>query len=265
MENKTKRKKVGLALGGGGAKGFAHIGIIKILEKNNIPIDFIAGTSIGALVGGFYAASKNIEYVEGVALNNDMFQFASMMFELTRDGGFVKGDKVLKFLKEKLDEVDFNELQIPFAATVTELNAGETEYFENNGDVAEAIRASISYSPVFSPVTIKNKVYVDGGLSCPVPAEKVRQMGADIVIAVDLDNDFVFHKEALGNTYRIFRTSLKVLMKKLGEYNTQDAEITIRPPVGKFHTWSDFDKARQLIKIGENSASKIIKDIKKLL
>jgi NTE family protein len=263
--SKINRKKIGLALGGGGAKGFAHIGVLKVLEENNIPIDFIAGTSIGALVGSFYSASKDVDYVRDVAVDNAGTRFTSMMFELTRDGGLVKGDKVLNFLKDKLDEIDFNELQIPLAITATELNSGSIKYFEKKGDVAEAIRASISYPPIFSPVKIKNKLYVDGGLSCQVPVDKVREMGADIVIAVDLENNYVFHQEAIGNTYKIFRASIKVLIRMLSQYNTTDADIVIRPPVGKYRTWMDFDKASYLIKIGENSARKALKDIKRLL
>ncbi len=265
------RKKIGLALGGGGAKGLAHIGILKVFEQNNIPIDYIAGTSIGAMVGGYYAASKSARFVEEVALNSDMKQFASLMFELTRDGGLVRGDKILAYLEKSLDGMDFSELKIPFAAAATELNCGDVYYFEKEGDVARAIRASISYPPVFAPLKIKNKLYVDGGLSCQVPVDKVKQMGADIVVAVDLEGDYVFHKKvfnqaaAIGNTYRVFRASIKVLVKKLGEYNTQKADLVITPLVGKYRTWADFDKARQLIKIGEESAKKALKDIKKLL
>jgi len=271
MKKKNRRPKIGLALGGGGAKGFAHIGIIKVLERNNIPIDYIAGTSIGALVGGFYAACKNIDYVEDVAVYSDIRRFASLMFELTRGGRLVGGDKILEFLKSGLDEIDFSELEIPLAVVATELNSGEIHYFEKSGDVSEAIRASISYPPVFAPVKIKNKIYVDGGLSCQVPVDKVRQMGADIVIAVDLEKDYVFHKNAfnqeaaIGNTYKIFRLSIRVLMKKLAEYNSKSAEVLITPPVGKYRTWMDFDKVRNLIKIGEKSARKALKEIKKYL
>jgi NTE family protein len=271
MNSRKHRPKIGLALGGGGAKGFAHIGIIKVLERNNIPIDYIAGTSMGALVGGFYAASRDINYVEKIALDSDLGKFMSLMLEFTRGGGFVGGEKVLNFLKESLDEIDFNELQIPLAVTATELNSGEIHYFEKKGDVAEAIRASISYPPVFAPYKIKNKLYVDGGLSCQIPADKVRQMGADVVIAVDLEKDYVFHKKvfdnakAIGNTYKIFRSSIRVLMKKLAEYNSKDADIVIVPPVGKYRTWMDFDKAGSLIKIGEKSAKNALKDIKKLV
>lgn len=270
MKNKS-RKKIGLALGGGGAKGLVHIGIIKVLEKNKIPIDFIAGTSIGALVGGLYAASKDIGYVEKIALDSNMDRFVSMMLEFTRSGGLVRGEKVLKFLKNSLDEVDFQELQIPFVAVATELNSALTYYFEKKGDVAEAIRASISYPPVFSPYKIKNKLYIDGGLSCQVPADKVRSMGADVVIAVNLEDDYIFQKNmfareaAIGNTYRLLDSSMKVLVRNLAEYNAKNADVVINPKVGKFGAWSDFDKAKRLIKIGEKSAKKAISEVKRLI
>jgi len=265
MNSKKHRPKIGLALGGGGAKGFAHVGIIKVLERNNIPIDYIAGTSMGALVGGFYAACKNIDYVEDVAVHSNIRQFASLMFELTRGGGLIGGDKVLAFLKSGLDEVDFSELGIPLAVVATELDSGEIHYFEKSGDVAEAIRASISYPPVFAPVKIKNKIYVDGGLSCQVPVDKVRQMGADIVIAVDLEEDYVFHRETMGNAYKVFHASIKVLMRELSKYNSECADVVIVPLVGKYRTWRDFDKTKKLIKIGEIAGRKALKSIKKLL
>lgn len=268
---KHTRKKIGLALGGGGAKGLSHIGVIKILEQNKIPIDFIAGTSIGALVGGLYAAGKDIGYVEKIALDSNMDKFASMMIEFTRSGGLVRGEKVLKFLKDSLDEIDFRELQIPFVAVATELNSALTYYFEKKGDVAEAIRASISYPPVFSPYKIKNKLFIDGGLSCQVPAEKVRSMGADIVIAVNLENNYIFRKDAfnreaaIGNTYRLLDSSMKVIVRNLAEHDIRYADVVINPKVGKFGTWSDFDKAKKLIKIGEKSAKKAISEVGQLM
>lgn len=266
----NKRKKIGLALGGGGAKGLAHIGVLKVLEKNSIPIDYIAGSSIGAVIGAYYAASKSVDYVEKIALSSDINTFASLMIELTNRGGFVEGNKILNYFEKTLDGIDFSELQIPLAIVATELNSGKEYYFEKSGDVASAIRASISYPPVFAPFKIKNKMFVDGGLSCLVPVEKVRQMGADIVIAVDVERDYVFNKKdfeqsALRNTYKVFRVSIKVLLRKVGQYDTQNADIVITPPVGKFRTWMDFDKAKKLIKIGEESALKSLKEIKSLI
>jgi NTE family protein len=269
--SKTNRKKIGLALGGGGAKGLAHIGVLKVLERNGIPIDYIAGTSIGAMVGAYYAASRDVKYVERVALNSNMNQFASLMIELTRYGGLVRGNKVMAYLEKSLDGIDFSELEIPFAAVATELNCGESVYFEKKGDVATAIRASISYPPVFAPLKIKNKLYVDGGLSCQVPVKKVFDMGADVVIAVALENDYIFKKRefdketAFGNTYRVLNSSIKVLVKRLGEYDTKDADVIISPKVGTLRTWMDFGKSNRIIKIGENAAQKSMKDIKKLL
>ena len=273
--SKIKRKKIGLALGGGGAKGLAHIGVLKVLERNDIPIDYIAGTSIGAMVGGYYAASKSVSYVEKMALDSNMSRFASLMFELTREGGLVRGNKILAYLEKSLDGIDFSELEIPFAAVATELNCGETVYFEKKGDVAAAIRASISYPPVFSPFKIKNRLFVDGGLSCQVPVKKVFDMGADVVIAVALENDYIFKKRefdkeaafgnTFGNTYRVLNSSIKVLVKRLGEYDTKCANVVISPKVGSLRTWMDFGKSDRIIKIGEDAAKKSIKDIKKLL
>ncbi len=269
---KHKRKKIGLALGGGGAKGFAHIGVIKVLEKNNVPIDFITGTSIGALVGGFYAASKSSDYLEQIASDSSVGKFISLMAEFTGGrGGIIGGEKVLNFLSEGLDGIDFKDLKIPFAVTVTNLNSGETEYFEKSGDVAQAIRASISYPPIFSPYKIKNKMYVDGGLSCQVPVSKARLMGADLVIAVNLEDEYVLNKKAfekesiMTSAYNVFNSSIKILVKKVAEYDVENADFVLNLPVGKFKTWSDFGKAEELIKIGEEFAKENIKNIKKTL
>ncbi len=269
---KIKRKKIGLALGGGGSKGFAHIGVIKVLKKNNIPIDFITGTSIGALVGGFYAASEDPEYLESVASGSSSGKFISLMTEFTGGrGGIVGGEKVLNFLSEGLDGIDFKDLKIPLAVTATELNSGETEYFEKSGDVAQAIRASISYPPIFSPYKIKNKLYVDGGLSCQVPAQKARLMGADLVIAVNLEDEYVLNKKVfekesiMTSTYSVFNASIKILVKKVAEYDIKEADIALNLPVGRFKTWSDFGRAKDLIKIGEEFTKKNIKNIKKAL
>jgi len=270
MKNK-KRKKVGLALGGGGAKGWAHVGVLKVLEKNKIPIDYIAGSSIGALIGGYYAASRSADYVEKIALSSTAKEFALMMFEPTSSGGFVRGNKILDFLEKSLDGIDFSELDIPLAVTATELNSGQTVYFEKRGDVAQAIRASISYPPVFAPFKIKNKFYVDGGLTCQVPVKKVFDMGADVVIAVDLEGDYQFKKSqfdkemVLGSAYRITNFSIKTLVRKLAQYDTQLADIVIAPKVGRFRTWMDFGKSKQIIKVGEKAAQEVIGKIKKLI
>ena len=154
---------------------------------------------------------------------------------------------------------------------VVHKNSGETEYFEKSGDVAQAIRASISYPPIFSPYKIKNKLYVDGGLSCQVPAQKARLMGADLVIAVNLEDEYVLNKKVfekesiMTSTYSVFNASIKILVKKVAEYDIKEADIALNLPVGRFKTWSDFGRAKDLIKIGEEFTKKNIKNIKKAL
>ncbi|HPW34632.1 MAG TPA: patatin-like phospholipase family protein [Candidatus Paceibacterota bacterium] len=263
--SKNNRPKIGLALGGGGAKGISHVGVIKVLEENNIPIDFITGTSIGAMVGGFYSALKNISYIENIIKKTDIKKFLFMMFDPTREAGLVHGDKVIKFIRESLGDVDFKELSIPFSAVATDLSSTNAFYFEKKGDLVEAIRASISYPPIFAPVKIGNHILVDGGLVCPVPTEKVKEMGADIVIGVNLEEDYILPSDAPKSISKIFDRSIQTTIKKMASENMKIADISINPKVGSFRTWRDFDKGGGLIEIGRQATLEKIQEIKKRL
>jgi NTE family protein len=180
-----KKKKVGLVLGCGGAKGLSHIGVIKFLEEMEIKIDFIAGASIGALIGGAYASGLSIKELEDIALETDLTSTAKLFSPGFGKSGLVTGSKVQEFLTSKLDNKKIENLQIPFTAVATDIITGQEIHF-NKGDLVEAIRASISIPIIFQPVIWNNIVLVDGGLVNPVPIDVARRMGADHIIAVNV-------------------------------------------------------------------------------
>lgn len=185
-------KKIGLALGSGSARGWAHIGVIRALTEAGIRVDCVAGTSIGALVGAVYA-SGNIDTLEEVVLELDWKQIAYFFDVVFPKSGLIDGKKVADFIRSHVEEINIEELALPFRAVSTDLATGR-EVVIKQGDIIQAVRASISVPGIFTPVRKEGAILVDGGLVNPVPVSVVRQMGADFVIAVDLNHDIVGKK-----------------------------------------------------------------------
>ena len=187
--NQRHPKKIGLALGSGSARGWAHIGVIRALSEAGIRVDCVAGTSIGAMVGAAYASGK-IDELEETALQFDwrhIFHFFDIVFPKS---GLIDGMKVADFIRSHVEEKNIEELPIPFRAVTTDLTTGH-EVVIQDGDIIEAVRASISLPGIFTPVKKNGKILVDGGLVNPVPVSVVRGNGADFVIAVDLSRDMM--------------------------------------------------------------------------
>ena len=249
---KLKRPKIGLALGSGGPRGLAHIGVIKVLEENNIPIDFIAGSSIGAMVGGFYATAKDIDQVEKIAMGTNWKMILALIDPSFRQG-LLGGKKVNNFIEDHVDKMNFKDLKIPFSVVATNFKNGDVVII-NKGDVASAIRASISLPLVFKPVERGNKLLVDGGLSLPVPVEVVRKMGADLVIAVNLDADYFANNNENNKFgfYKMAENSINLLRHHLAHRNVENADIVISPQVGNAH-WGKFLDGKDIISAGEKS------------
>ncbi len=180
-----KSKKIGLALGSGIAKGFAHVGVLEALEKNDIKVDYIAGTSMGAVVGALYASGMKVDEIRKVIKNIKWEE----LVDFTLPGkGILSGKKIEIFLRELLKGKTFRKLKIPLRIVATDIVNGEKIIFKS-GDVASAVRASISLPGIFVPYRHGGKIYVDGGVVDPVPVNVVRSMGADIVIGVDLSTE----------------------------------------------------------------------------
>ena len=261
----VKHKKIGLALGGGAAKGLAHIGVIKALENAGINIDFIAGTSMGALVGGYYAATKDITGLETIILDikkRDIFSLRDIIKK--RDGALFRGEPIAERLKKELGDMKIENCQIPFIAVTTNIKNGD-EARLNSGNLVDAIRASIAIPLIFSPVEIDGKLLMDGGLVNPVPADVVKKMGAEYVIAIDVSSRWLqAPEEMIGvkDMYSIISQTLSVLEYQLAKnVLKQSADIVIKPPI--FHyDWFEFENSSEIIKIGEEETQLRLKEIR---
>lgn len=223
--------KIGLALGVGGAKGLAHIGAIKVLEREGIPISMIAGASVGALIGGAYAARKDISYVEQVATDTNWQHIVPMLFEPSLIKGLLRGDKLKKFITDKVGDGEISTLPISFAAVATDILTGESLMIRE-GKLDDAIRASISVPLIFKPIEIDGKVLMDGGLSMPVPVAAVHQMGADLVIALNLNEDYThIGKTNLGSASS---AAVTCLVHHLARHGVEKADVVVTPKVAHF-------------------------------
>jgi len=262
----ANRKKVGLALGSGGARGLAHIGVIKVLLEEKIPIDVVVGTSMGAFVGGLYAAWGDINQLETEALSFGYREWMSMFFDPVWGSGLIKGDKIEKKLKEIVEDARIEELKIPFGAVATDLNTAEVVVIDK-GDLARGVRASGSVPLLFEPVIMGGRHLVDGGVSCPVPVEIARQMGADIVIAVNLDSVYFLPENRNKETtspLAILKNSLFLLKYHLAEKEVRESDVIINPLI-PYVKDLDFVNKAEIITGGEEAARKMVSLIKKLL
>ena len=191
-EQSTHQPKIGLALGSGSARGLAHIGVIRALKDTGIHIDCVAGTSFGAMIGAVFASGK-LDSLQDAYLAMDWKNIAYFFDVVFPKSGIIDGNKVADFLREYVHSERIEELPLPFKAVATELDSGKEVILET-GDVIDAVRASISVPGMFTPIRLNEQVLVDGGLVNPVPVNVVRAMGADIVIAVDVNHDIVSGK-----------------------------------------------------------------------
>jgi Predicted esterase of the alpha-beta hydrolase superfamily len=260
----NSRKKIGLALGSGALKGIAHIGVIKVLEKNHIPIDFIAGSSIGALVGALYAANPDSKALEKIVLATDLKRSLGLL-----DPGFKKGllrgKKIEQFLKQYLSHKDFKDLKIPLVIAATNLKTGEAEIIKE-GDVISAVRASISLPVVFEPIQREGQWLVDGGMTMPLPVKPLKDMGADIVLAVNLYNyskrSRRFSKIKIS---KIGSESAEIMLYQLAKRDIKEAQVVIAPDVEGYNLLELIKHRRKILRLGEEAAEEKIPLIKKLL
>lgn len=260
---KPPKKKIGLALGSGGAKGLAHIGVIKVLERNNIPIDCIAGTSAGALIGGAYAKTKDIDKIEDIIRESKYRDLIRTFFDPTRSPGLVKGQSILEFLEEKIGTADIKDLNIPFQAVATDIKTGNSVIFDK-GDLLEAIRASISIPILLTPVSKKDKILIDGAFSDPIPANVVKKMGADIVIAVNLNNESIIRDNKKINSISMTQTIIDLFSYNLSIEKVKEADIVINPKTTNV-SWLKFAGGIDLIQKGEEATLEVLPEIKKLV
>ena len=250
--------KIGLALGGGGAKGFAHIGVVKVLEENHIPIDVVVGTSAGAVVGVLYAYGFDWYHIQKILKNVGVALFD---FSLSSNG-FIQGGKLRELINSSVNYLPIQDFSRAFAAVATDLGSGEVQLLAK-GDAGQAVQASSSIPAIFQPTEIGGHLYVDGGLSAPVPVSQTRQMGADVVIAVDISDRI----QAPGSFYQPtswFSTidqTVTILLNKQLMQELKKADVVIQPNIQSvpFFNFLSIDPA---VKEGEEAARRALPNIK---
>ena len=266
---KNKRPKIGLALGSGGIKGYSHVGVLKVLEKNKIPIDFIAGSSIGAMIGSVYSYLKDSKKLEEIVLSTSWNQIASLM-SFSLSDGLIKGEMIEKYIDEITWGVNFQDLKIPLGIATTNFQTGESVNLFR-GDVSSAVRASASIPWIFKSVKRGGKMLCDGGLSNPVPVDMVREMGADIVIAVNLDNESYFNSKKYKGKHFYLKAlkSIQFLQYNLAKEHLKSVDVLIEPSVGDLGLFGLNSLLKQdgekIVLKGEKATEKALIKIKKLL
>ncbi|MBN1534412.1 MAG: patatin-like phospholipase family protein, partial [Spirochaetes bacterium] len=284
------RPKVGLVLSGGGAKGIAHVGVLKVLEEAGVKVDYIAGTSMGSIVGGFYAIGYDAKSLEKFALEepwdellsdemslrnipieekNDeskyILSFALKGFGFELPKGVIKGQKLmtrLSILTLPYHQVqDFNKLPIPFRCVATDIETGEAVVFDR-GFLPKALRASMSIPSALTPVEIDGRLLVDGGVVRNFPVSDVRAMGADIVIGVDVGAP-LYKKEEITSLAEILEQSISFLNDISTKQERKKCDILILPDIRGLGV-TDFAKAKDIIKRGEDAARSVYPQLKKL-
>lgn len=239
--------KVGLALGGGAAKGFAHIGVIKMLEANGLTPAVVAGTSAGSVVGALYASGMNAFELQEKAVALDETRIRDLQLS---SGGLVLGQKLEDYVNEQVRRRPLEQMAKPFVAVATRLEDGQRTVFAR-GNTGQAVRASSSVPGVFQPVTIGKYHFVDGGIVSPVPVDAARQLGADVVVAVDISNKA--RGKTPGDLLGTLNQSIAIMGQKLGEAELARADVIIRPQVLEIGA-ADFTQRANAILEGEKAA-----------
>ncbi|MDE2247946.1 MAG: patatin-like phospholipase family protein [Xanthomonadaceae bacterium] len=239
--------KIGLALGGGAAKGFAHIGVIKMLEASGIHPAVVAGTSAGSVVGALYASGMDAFQMQQVAFGLDEAKIRDVRLF---SGGLVRGKALEDYVNQLVNQQPIERLKLPFAAVATELETGQRTVFVR-GNTGQAVRASCSVPGVFEPVSIRRKHYVDGGVVSPIPVDAARQLGADFVIAVDISA-----RPDGGNPQgmlNIVGQSITIMGRQLARQEIARADVVIRPDLSGIGP-TDFEQKNLAILAGEKAA-----------
>lgn len=243
----SHKPKIGLALGGGAARGFAHIGVIKMLESQGIVADYVVGTSAGAVVGALYAGGNDAYAMQKIAQKLDETIFA----DWTLGGrGFLKGEALQSFVNQQLKNRPLEGLNKPFAAVATDLKSGERVVFRT-GDTGLAVRASAAVPGIFQPTQFRGKTYVDGGLTSPIPVRAAREMGADFVIAVDISDRP--EGQPIDSLTGIMWQTITIMGGAIGQTELREADIVIRPNIPYVKSW-DFAARHDSILEGERAA-----------
>jgi NTE family protein len=258
VQSLPKPAKIAVVLGAGSSKGFAHIGVLKILETNKVPIHMIIGTSVGSVVGSLYAYGHNAFQLQKISFS---IEKADVVDLIIPDNGFIKGEKLEEFVNKTVNHTPMEKLKIPFYAVAADVQSGQEIAF-GRGNTGQAVRASCSIPGVFRPVRIGDRMYVDGGVVSPVAVDAAKRLGADVVIAVDVSKDAGRAKPE--TTVETIFQSLNIMYSKLASIQINQADVIIRPKVGYISS-SDFSKRHEAILEGEKAAIEVLPQIRGIL
>nr|WP_208404454.1 patatin-like phospholipase family protein [Saccharococcus thermophilus] len=247
-----------MALGSGGARGFAHLGVLKVLEEENIPISYIAGSSIGALVAALYASGLGLDRLYKLAKSFRRNNFIDLTIPKM---GLIAGKRITEFIRLLTKGKKIEELEIPIAIVATDLQTGAKVVFRQ-GDVARAVRASISIPGIFVPAEVDGRLLVDGGVVDRVPVSVAREMGADIVIAVDVSPVNV--NSEITSIFDVILQSLDILQDEIVSHRQLASDVMIRPRVEAYSSRA-FTDIEEIIAIGEEEARKDIAKIRQAI
>jgi NTE family protein len=242
-----KPPRVGLALGGGAARGFAHIGVIQVLEENGIKVDLVAGTSAGSLVAALYASGKGGKEMQTLAEGMDEGGITDWSFPLR---GLIRGEALARFIRDKTGGKGIEQMALPLGIVATDLSDGSAILFRS-GDTGTAVRASSAVPAVFQPVKIGQREYVDGGLVSPVPVRFAREMGAQFIIAVDITSPP--EKDPPGDAFRMLMQTFSIMGRSINMFELREADAVIRPKLEGVGS-ADFTARRRAIQAGREAA-----------
>ena len=250
-----KPPRIGLALGGGAARGFAHIGVIQVLEENGIQPDLVVGTSAGSVVAALYASGRNGTALAQLADGMDETAFSDWAFP---GRGILRGEGLARYVRENTGNRTFEQMKMPLGVVATDLDSGQPMLFQR-GDPGTAVRASSAVPAVFQPVKIGSREYVDGGLVAPVPVRFARQMGAEMIIAVDISADPA--GSPTGDPMRMLLQTFAIMGRSINNFELRDADVVLRPRLPGV-SGADFSSRKRAIQAGRDIALAQLADIR---
>jgi len=250
-----KLPRLGLALGGGAARGFAHIGVIQVFEENGIKVDLVAGTSAGSLVAALYASGRNGKDMAAVAEAMDEGAITDWAFP-TR--GLIRGEALARFVREKTGGKLIEQMAIPLGIVATDLSDGAAILFRS-GDTGTAVRASSAVPTIFQPVRIGTRDYVDGGLVAPVPVRFAKQMGAELIVAVDISSPP--DEKPGGDAIRMLLQTVSIMGRSINNFELREADVVLRPKLDGIGS-ADFTARRRAIQAGRVAAVAMLPQIR---
>lgn len=252
-----KPPRIGLALGGGAARGFAHVGVIQVLEENGFKPDLVAGTSAGSLVAALYASGRSGAQLQQVALEMDEAAFTDWTLPLF-NRGMLRGEALARYVNAQVQNKPIESMRLPLGILATDLGSGQGTLFQR-GDTGTAVRASSAVPAVFLPVKIGSREYVDGGLVSPVPVRSARQMGAELVIAVDISAAPEGNPSA--DTLQVLLQTFAIMGKSINSWELKDADVVVRPALVGVGS-ADFTAKKRAIDAGRAAMTAALPQLK---